>query len=311
MTETVHRQCNLCEAHCGIDVEVDGAKVLRITGDPEDEFSRGYICPKAAALADLYEDPDRLPSAGAPRRRRLGGDRAGTRRSTSRPTACARCATPRPRRRGHLPRQPGRAHVGGARPLPLRYVLGTRNNYSATSTDQLPQHLTSTEMFGDLALFPIPDIDRTDYMLIARGEPGGVERLDHVGAGRARPAARRSRPRRQGRGRRPAAHRDRQAGRRARRGPARRRPVPPAGDAARAVRGGPAPTWARWPSYADGLRAGPALAADWPARAPRRAGVDAGDDQPAGARVRGVPSRPWPTAGSASASSRPARSRTG
>ena len=59
-TATVHRQCNLCEAHCGINVEVDGAKVLRITGDPEDEFSRGYICPKAAALADLYEDPDRL-----------------------------------------------------------------------------------------------------------------------------------------------------------------------------------------------------------------------------------------------------------
>src|SRR5207253_1654218 len=60
MSTTVHRQCTLCEAHCGISVEVDGSRVLRITGDADDEFSRGYICPKAAALADLYEDPDRL-----------------------------------------------------------------------------------------------------------------------------------------------------------------------------------------------------------------------------------------------------------
>src|SRR3954449_12653324 len=60
MSQTVHRQCTLCEAHCGVNVEVDGARVLRITGDAEDPISRGYICPKAAALADLYTDPDRL-----------------------------------------------------------------------------------------------------------------------------------------------------------------------------------------------------------------------------------------------------------
>ena len=60
MPRKVHRQCTLCEAHCGIDVEVDGDRVVRITGDADDPISRGYICPKAAALADLYADPDRL-----------------------------------------------------------------------------------------------------------------------------------------------------------------------------------------------------------------------------------------------------------
>jgi len=60
MSHTVHRQCTLCEAHCGIDVEVDGDRVLRISGDKDDPISRGYICPKAAALADLHADPDRL-----------------------------------------------------------------------------------------------------------------------------------------------------------------------------------------------------------------------------------------------------------
>ena len=55
--------------------------------------------------------------------------------------------------------------------LSLRHVLDTRNHYSATSVDQLPQHLTSAEMFGNLALFPIPDIDRTSYMLVLGANP--------------------------------------------------------------------------------------------------------------------------------------------
>jgi anaerobic selenocysteine-containing dehydrogenase len=50
-------------------------------------------------------------------------------------------------------------------------VLKTRNHYSANSADQLPQHLTSAEMFGNLALFPIPDIDRTEYLLVLGANP--------------------------------------------------------------------------------------------------------------------------------------------
>ena len=35
-------------------------------GNPEDPLSRGHICPKGVALADVYTDPDRLrrPCAG-------------------------------------------------------------------------------------------------------------------------------------------------------------------------------------------------------------------------------------------------------
>ena len=170
-TRTVHRQCNLCEAHCGINVEVDGPKVVRITGDPEDQFSRGYICPKAAALTDLYEDPDRLTK---PVRRTAGGweqmewDEAldlaaqGLRR--------VRDAHGRDAVATYLG-NPG-AHTWALLSfLGLRIVLGTKNNSSATSTDQLPQHFTSIEMFGDLALFPIPDIDRTQFMLMLGANP--------------------------------------------------------------------------------------------------------------------------------------------
>ena len=50
--------CPLCEASCGLLVDTDGAGIHSIRGDADDPFSRGYLCPKAAALADLQDDPD-------------------------------------------------------------------------------------------------------------------------------------------------------------------------------------------------------------------------------------------------------------
>lgn len=58
--QTHFRTCTLCEAMCGIEIKHDGKKVLSIKGDSNDPFSEGYICPKATALQDLHEDPDRL-----------------------------------------------------------------------------------------------------------------------------------------------------------------------------------------------------------------------------------------------------------
>jgi anaerobic selenocysteine-containing dehydrogenase len=169
--QTVHRQCTLCEAHCGINVEVDGDRVLRITGDAEDPISKGYICPKAAALADLYTDPDRLRR---PVRRvgseweEIGWDEALD--------LAAQGLRDVQRRHGNdavatyfgNPSAHTMATLSG---LSLRHVLDTKNHYSATSADQLPQHLTSAEMFGNLALFPVPDLDRTDYMLVLGANP--------------------------------------------------------------------------------------------------------------------------------------------
>ena len=55
-----YRVCPFCEATCGPTVEVEGRKVASIRGDDADVLSRGFVCPKGAALAQLDEDPDRL-----------------------------------------------------------------------------------------------------------------------------------------------------------------------------------------------------------------------------------------------------------
>ena len=52
--------CPLCEAACGIEVEVENDHIRTIRGDIDDPMSRGYVCPKASLLADLHNDPDRL-----------------------------------------------------------------------------------------------------------------------------------------------------------------------------------------------------------------------------------------------------------
>ena len=54
------RTCNLCEAMCGIEITHEQGRILSIKADPHDPLSKGHICPKAVALQDLQEDPDRL-----------------------------------------------------------------------------------------------------------------------------------------------------------------------------------------------------------------------------------------------------------
>ena len=55
-----YRTCNLCEAMCGLEFEVEGQDIVAVRGDRDDVFSQGYLCPKGPALAQLHADPDRL-----------------------------------------------------------------------------------------------------------------------------------------------------------------------------------------------------------------------------------------------------------
>jgi len=172
MSTTVHRQCTLCEAHCGISVEVEGSTVLRITGDPEHHLSRGYICPKAAALADLYEDPDRLR---APVRRRPDGswEQIGWDEALAFAADGLRGVAERHGRSAvaNYLGNPG-AHTWSVLALVnLRLALWSRNNYSASSTDQLPQHVVATDMYGNPVAIPIPDLDRTSHLLVLGANP--------------------------------------------------------------------------------------------------------------------------------------------
>jgi anaerobic selenocysteine-containing dehydrogenase len=155
-----------------VAITCEGDRVVAVAGDPEDTFSRGYICPKGTALGDLHHDPDRL-------RRPLIRE-AGGFREAGWDEALDLAAT----RLHELQRRHGRAAVGAVlgnpsvhnlglltfAPLLLR-ALDTPSRFSATSLDQLPHMLAALQMFGNQLLMPVPDIDRTDLMIILGGNP--------------------------------------------------------------------------------------------------------------------------------------------
>jgi anaerobic selenocysteine-containing dehydrogenase len=164
--------CPLCEAACGILVEAEDGQLRSIRGDPDDPFSRGYICPKAAALPDLHDDPNRL---------RAPLIRDGTRwHEASWADALDRAAEGFVRVRRRDGRDAAAIYYGNpvahnlglmTHALTFARALRTRNVYSASSADQLPQMLVALRMFGHQALIPVPDLDRIDLLFVFGANP--------------------------------------------------------------------------------------------------------------------------------------------
>jgi len=169
---TVYRACNLCEAICGLEIKVDGEKIVSIRGDGDDPFSRGHICPKAVALQDIHEDPNRLRRP----MKRAGGEWQEIPWDEAFELAAGKLAAIQSAHGnnavGFYAGNPSVHNIGTLfNVAQLARVLKTKSAFSATSVDQLPQQLTSLLMFGHQLMIPIPDIDRTDYFLILGGNP--------------------------------------------------------------------------------------------------------------------------------------------
>ncbi|GAB5490989.1 MAG: molybdopterin oxidoreductase family protein [Phototrophicaceae bacterium] len=172
LTRKHYRACNLCEALCGIEIELEDDTIIAIRGDKNDPFSRGHICPKATALQDIYNDPNRLKH---PIRRTTDGweeiswDEAFTevvqnlkavQAEHGRDAVGIYLGNPNVHNTGAI--------LYGA---PFVRSLRTKNRFSATSVDQLPHHFASYFMLGHQLMLPIPDIDRTQHMLILGANP--------------------------------------------------------------------------------------------------------------------------------------------
>ncbi len=169
---THYRACNLCEAICGLAIEHENGKILSIRGDEQDPLSRGHICPKAVALQDIYEDPDRLKYPV--RRTADGWQRIGWEEAYEEVVAGLREVQEK-----HGPDAVGvyfgnpNVHNLGSMLFsgPFTKALGTKNRFSATSADQLPHHVAALSMFGHGLLLPVPDVSRTHFMLIIGANP--------------------------------------------------------------------------------------------------------------------------------------------
>ncbi|MEA2626623.1 MAG: hypothetical protein QOD06_2668 [Candidatus Binatota bacterium] len=173
MAETVYRACTLCEASCGLAFDVEGNDIVGVRGDDEDVFSRGYVCAKGIAIADIHRDPDRL-------RQPMVRDASGELRTGSWEealgTAVARLKQVQARhRRDAIAVYFGNptVHNTGAAMLrsALLRTLGTKNSYSAASQDTSPRLAASWYLYGASFAIPVPDLDRTAYLLCVGANP--------------------------------------------------------------------------------------------------------------------------------------------
>ena len=241
--------CPLCEATCGLALDIEGDNVVKVRGDAEDVFSQGFICPKGASIGELHADPDRLDDPdGPPRRRARSGD-AGTRpspRSTSGSPRSARAAT-RNATAVYLGNPNAHTLDGLIYLRALIKAIGTRNIFSATSVDQLPKQISCALMFGSGLSHPDPRHRPHRLHADPRRQPAGLERLADDGARLPRQAQGDPRPRRPGRRHRPAADH----------GP-RRSPTS-------TIRSGPAATPTCWPasSTRSSTRTSPTSTVSW------------------------------------------------
>lgn len=172
MADTHYRICPVCEATCGLKLTVEDGKITDIRGDKDDPFSRGYMCPKGVALRDLHEDPDRLRT---PLIKEDGKHRPATWEE-----AWAKIAENVPAIRDAYGPDSIAIYTGNPSAHKLssmlfgkgvRQAVGTKNAFSASTLDQMPKQLSAGLMFGTWSSIPVPDIDRTDLLVILGGNP--------------------------------------------------------------------------------------------------------------------------------------------
>ncbi|MFE0445930.1 molybdopterin oxidoreductase family protein [Streptomyces fungicidicus] len=172
MPRTALRICPLCEATCGLTLTIDDGRVTGARGDRDDVFSKGFICPKGAAFGAVDGDPDRLRAPLV----RVGGE---LREATWAEAFDAVAAGIRPLVERYGPHAVGivlgnpNVHTvaGALYPPVLLAGLGTRSLFTASTVDQMPKHVSSGLLFGDAGAIPVPDLDRTDHLLLIGANP--------------------------------------------------------------------------------------------------------------------------------------------
>jgi anaerobic selenocysteine-containing dehydrogenase len=172
VTGTAIRTCPLCEATCGLTITLEGDSVTAVRGDPDDVFSHGFLCPKGVALKELHEDPDRIRT---PLIRQPDGSFAAATWDEAFAEIDRRLSPILAADRNGVATYLGNpnAHLLANMlygPVLLR-TLGSRNRFSASTVDQFPKQMASAMMFGTGTTVPVPDVDRTDHLLVLGANP--------------------------------------------------------------------------------------------------------------------------------------------
>jgi anaerobic selenocysteine-containing dehydrogenase len=172
-TEERVTYCRICEPLCGLVATVEDGRLTKLRPDPEHPLSRGFACPKGIAMTEVQNDPDRVLH---PLRRR---DDGSFERVTW-PEALDEIGE----RLGRIRREHSGEAIGWymgnpsafsySHPLWVKAFLdgvGSPHWYTASSQDVSNRFAASAFLYGSAYLLPIPDLARTDFLLMVGANP--------------------------------------------------------------------------------------------------------------------------------------------
>jgi anaerobic selenocysteine-containing dehydrogenase len=176
-----YRTCPFCEATCGLELHLEanghgGEEIVLVRGDRDDVFSHGFLCPKGTAIKQLESDPDRLRRPVV----RTGRGSTASWREVEWDEAFALIQSRLPSLIEEHGRDAVALYVGNpaAHNLAslvhgrvLTQALGSTNVFTASTVDQMPKQVSAGLMFGAALSIPIPDLDRTHYLLMLGANP--------------------------------------------------------------------------------------------------------------------------------------------
>lgn len=171
-SRTALRICPLCEATCGLTLTIEGTRVTAARGDRDDVLSRGFICPKGASIGGLDADPDRLRVPLVRKNGRLTEASWSEAFDVIADTLPALAQKHGQQAVGVVLGNPNVHTMAGALyPSALLSALRTRSLFTASTLDQMPKHVSSGLLFGDPNAIAVPDLDRTDHLLLLGANP--------------------------------------------------------------------------------------------------------------------------------------------
>lgn len=170
--QTTTTFCRICEALCGLEVDVEAGEVVDVRPDPEHVATRGFGCLKGLKQHKMYASPDRLlhPEArtGDTWRKvswhealRGIGQRVRAIRDQHGPDSIA-------------------MYVGTAAGFSVLHPvfaqgfmtgLGSKSMYSSATQDCANKFAVSREMYGFPFTLPFPDVRRTRCLVVVGANP--------------------------------------------------------------------------------------------------------------------------------------------